>query len=70
MKIRIDRELCKGAAACVVIAGKTFQLDTFDKAVVIDVHGDDEATIWKAAEACPFDAVILEDEETGEWLYP
>jgi ferredoxin len=70
MKVRVDRELCKGAGSCVAIAGKVFQLDAEDKAVVIDAHGEAEAVIWQAAESCPFDAVILEDEATGEWLYP
>ncbi len=70
MKIRVDRELCKGAGSCVVLAPQVFQMDDADKAVVIDVHGHDDDTIWRAAESCPFDAIILEDEETGEWLYP
>ncbi len=70
MKIRIDRELCKGAGACVALAPGVFQLDDADKAVLIDLHGEDDDRIWQAAEACPFDAIILEDEATGEWLYP
>ncbi|HEY3376908.1 MAG TPA: ferredoxin [Armatimonadota bacterium] len=70
MKVRVDRELCKGAGSCVVIAPQVFQLDDMDKAVVIDHQGDSDATIWEAAESCPFDAIILEDESTGEWLYP
>ena len=70
MKVRVDRELCKGAGSCVAIAPKVFQLDRDDKAVMIDAHGEDDDTIWEAAESCPFDAIILEDEESGEWLYP
>jgi len=70
MKVRVDRELCKGAGSCVAIAPEVFGLDTDDKAVVIDMHGNTDDTIWEAAESCPFDAIILEDEETGEWLYP
>lgn len=70
MNVRVDRELCKGAGSCAVIAPKVFQLDEMDKAVVIDIHGENEETIWEAAESCPFDAIILEDESTGEWLYP
>ena len=70
MKVRVDRELCKGAGSCVAIAPRVFQLDSDDKAVVIDPHGDSDDTIWEAAESCPFDAVILEDEESGDWLYP
>ena len=70
MKVRVDRELCKGAGSCAVIAPKVFKMDDADKAVVIDQHGESDEIIWQAAESCPFDAVILEDEESGEWLYP
>jgi len=70
MKIRIDRDLCRGVASCVANAPKVFQMDDEEKAIVIDIHGEPDDTIWKAAESCPFDAIILEDEETGEWLYP
>lgn len=70
MKVRVDRELCKGAGSCAVIAPGVFKMDEADKAVVIDHHGESDEIIWQAAESCPFDAVILEDEESGEWLYP
>ena len=70
MKVRVDRDLCKGAGSCVVLAPKVFQLDDADKAVVIDPRGENDETVWAAAESCPFDAIILEDEATGEWLYP
>ncbi len=70
MKVRIDRDLCKGIGACVAVAPKVFQQDNEEKAVVIDAHGNSDDDIWEAAEACPFGAVILEDETTGEWLYP
>ena len=70
MHIRVDRVLCKGAGSCVVIAPGVFRMDDEDKAEVIDQYGESDDVIWKAAESCPFDAIILEDEETGDWLYP
>ena len=59
-----------GRGACVANAPKVFQLDNEEKAVVIDAHGASDDDIWQAAESCPFDAIILEDEATGEPLYP
>ena len=70
MIVRVDRDLCKGAGSCVVLAPGVFQMDSADKAVIIDQHGESDDTIWSAAESCPFDAIILEDEQSGEWLYP
>lgn len=69
-KIKIDRNLCIGAASCVALAVKTFELDAENKAVIIDEGGDDAETIKLAAESCPTKAIILEDAETGEQEYP
>jgi len=67
---KVDRNLCVGAGNCVGIAPEVFAMDDEDMAVVVNPKGADEDTIWKAAESCPMDAIILEDETTGEVLYP
>jgi len=67
---KVDRNLCVGAGNCVAIAPEVFAMDDEDMAVVANPKGADEDTIWKAAESCPVDAIILEDETTGEVLYP
>ncbi len=48
MKVRIDRDLCRGVGACVANAPKVFQLDNEEKAVVIDAHGASDDDIWQA----------------------
>jgi ferredoxin len=53
----------------VAIAPGVFQFDAEKRAVVIDEQGASEDLIWQAAESCPFNAIILEDDN-GEWLYP
>lgn len=70
MIVTVIRDLCIGAAPCVAIAGSVFQLDDEGKAIVLDPHGADDATITLAAEACPVRAIILQDEQTKEQLYP
>ena len=63
-KIKIDREVCIGASACIAAAGKTFALDEEGKSRVIDPQGDDEDSILAAAAACPTQAIeILNDEK-------
>ncbi len=69
-KITIDRNLCIGAASCVALAMKTFELDSENKAIIIDEAGDEAETIKLAAESCPTKAIILENIETGEQEYP
>lgn len=69
-KITIDRDLCIGAASCVALAAKTFNLDSENKAVVLEGEGDPPDLVKLAAESCPTKAIIITDEETGKQEYP
>lgn len=69
MKVRVDRELCIGVSNCVAIAPTVFQLDNQNKVVVLNPGSVDEHTILEAAESCPENAIIVEDEK-GNQLYP
>ena len=69
MKVRVDRELCIGVSNCVAIAPTVFELDDENKAVVLDPSSVNEQVILEAAESCPQDAIIVEDDE-GNKLYP
>jgi len=69
-RIKIDRNLCIGAASCVALAMKTFALDGENKAVVLEGEGDPPESIRLAAESCPTKSIILEDPETGQQIYP
>lgn len=68
-KIVIDRDLCIGAASCVVIAPETFQMDEENKAYLVDMAGHDAETIKMAAESCPTKAIFLYDQD-GNQVYP
>ncbi len=70
MKIEVDRSKCIGAANCVGMAPKTFQLDGSKKAVVKDPTAYDDSILFEAAESCPTEAVLLYHAETGEKLFP
>ena len=69
MKVRVDRDLCIGISNCVAIAPTVFELDDENKAAVLDPGSVDEKTLMEAAESCPQDAIIVEDDE-GNQLYP
>jgi len=78
VKIRVDWNSCMGAASCIELAPKVFRLDwekkksIFDPAplVLLDEKGADPERIFFAAQSCPYRAIILEDEDTSERLYP
>ena len=69
MKVRVDRELCIGISNCTAIAPTVFELDEENKAVVLDPTSVNEKTLMEAAESCPQDAIIVEDDK-GNQLYP
>ena len=82
--IKVDPDLCIGAASCVTIAPETFQLNEENKADVLD-HGqapngrtykrvmevtdDEKAMIILAAQSCPTMAIFIYDEN-GQQIFP
>ncbi len=69
MKVRVDRDLCRGLGNCVVLAPTVFRLDETNKAVVLDPRSVDDGRLFEAAESCSENAFVLEDDE-GHQLYP
>ena len=69
MKIRIDRDLCLGLGNCAAIAPTVFKLDKENKAVVLTPSSVDNDKLLEAAESCPENAIIIEDDD-GRQLYP
>lgn len=82
-KITVDRNLCIGAASCVIAAGDVFELDTENKAVLIlkdgtknsgpvvrgALQGGADDAILLAAQSCPTKAIVLNAED-GTQIYP
>lgn len=70
MSVKVDRDLCIGAATCIAVAAKAFDLDTEAKAVVLDsVDEETREAIIEAAKACPTAAIIIVDEK-GNKIFP
>lgn len=69
-EVRVIREKCIGAASCVAIAPRTFDLDEENIAIILDQHGDDDETRLLAAQSCPTAAIEVIDTETGEMVWP
>ena len=69
MKVKVDRGLCIGVGNCVVAAPKVFKLDQQNKAVAAETSSVEEQALWDAAQSCPENAIILEDD-AGRQLYP
>ncbi len=67
--MKVDRSLCTGVGNCVAMAPTVFKLDKNNKAVVLEVDSVDSQMLMDAAESCPVDAIIIEDDE-GNQIYP
>lgn len=68
--MKIDRNLCIGAATCVAIAPKAWALDDEAKAVILDsAEQESDQALLDAAKGCPVAAIILTDE-TGKQVFP
>ncbi len=70
MRITIDTAKCQTHQRCTVVAPAVFGLSGDSKAEVLDPHGADDATVLKAAKSCPYRAIAVTDEATGEQLWP
>ncbi len=84
-KVVVDRNLCIGAASCVVAAGEVFELDAENKAVMklkgskktsnatmkqeLEAESINDETLLMAAQSCPTRAIFLYDED-GKQVYP
>jgi len=69
-KVWVDRALCIGAATCVAVAPKSFELDNEAKAVILETTDQDTIeTIIEGAKSCPVAAIIIEDEK-GNRVFP
>lgn len=70
LKFWVDRNLCIGAATCIAVAPKTYELDAESKAVILDSADEDsDQVLIDAAQACPVAAIIVEDEN-GNRIFP
>ena len=70
VRVRVDHNLCVGNAMCETFAPHVFRLNDDRQSEAVNPEGDPEAAILEAAENCPMSAIIVEDAETGEQLFP
>lgn len=68
--MRIDRDLCIGAATCVALAPKAWALDDEAKAIILDTKEEEtDEALMEAAKGCPVMAIFISDEN-GKQIYP
>ena len=70
LTMRIDQNLCIGAATCVALAPKAWALDDQAKAIILDTAEEEtDEVLIEAAKSCPVMAIIITDEN-GKQIFP
>jgi len=70
LTMRIDQDLCIGAATCIALAPKAWALDDQAKAFILDtVEEESDEALLEAAKGCPVMAIIITDEN-GKQIFP
>lgn len=70
LTMRLNRDLCIGAATCVAIAPKAWALDNEAKAYILETAEEElDQTLLEAAKSCPVMAITITDEK-GKQLFP
>jgi len=62
MKVHVDPDLCTGCGVCVDMCPDVFELQDDVSIVLVEtVPSEHEAVAREAAEACPVEAIAVED---------
>ncbi len=70
LRVTVDHNVCVGQRSCENCAPNTFFINEAGQSEVKDPNGDPEEKVLEAAEQCPVSAILVEDAETGERLFP
>ncbi len=70
VRVTVDHHVCVGNAMCETIAPNVFVLNEQRQSEAVHPAGDTVEKILEAAENCPVSALLVEDAETGERLFP
>ncbi|MGY4713099.1 ferredoxin [Mycolicibacterium sp. CBM1] len=65
MKVRVDQERCQGHTLCAMIAPEMFLLSDIDgssSAVTETVPEDQEDLVREAAQSCPEQAILIDED--------
>lgn len=70
LKVDVDQELCIGCGTCVALAGEIFDLNDDGKSIIKDQEAGTDDLKMEAAEACPVEAIIVTNSQSGEQVWP
>jgi ferredoxin len=70
IKVTVNHNRCVGSQLCMHFLPDVFDLDGNGQAIICELGDTDVITLVQTAEQCPQCAIKVEDESTGEVLFP
>jgi ferredoxin len=70
LRITVDHDHCVGNGMCLAAAPNVFAHNDDRQSTVTDPAGDPPELVLRAAANCPTSAIRVEDDDTGEALFP
>jgi ferredoxin len=70
LNVTVNTDKCQAYGACMKTAPDVFKPDAESKAQVADPQAAADETVLRAARSCPYKAITVVDEETGQQLHP
>ena len=62
MNVEILRSQCCGSGYCIDLAPGVFALDSKQRAIVLDAEAASREVLLEAAESCPCEAIVVEED--------
>jgi len=70
LRVTVNTAKCQSYKRCAAVAPAVFAISDGAKATVLDPNGASQDEVIKAARACPYRAISVTVEETGEQVFP
>jgi ferredoxin len=70
LNVTVNTDKCQAYGACMKTAPDVFKPDAEGKAQVVDPQAAADEIVLRAARSCPYKAITVVDEETGQQLHP
>ena len=70
LRVSVNPLKCQSYKRCTALAPAVFALGADGKATVLDPNGTPRDEVVKAARSCPYRAITVVAEDSGEQLFP
>jgi len=70
LRVTVDTTKCQSYKRCTAVTPAVFGIGVDGKATVLHPDGASQDEVLKAARSCPYRAISVAVEETGEQLFP